>query len=594
MRAAILHQIPGRAVCLTLFVTALLPVLTWSKPATQSAETVIAFVNVNVIPMDREVVVPRQTVIVRGGRIVAIGTMEAIVVPESATVIDGSNRYLLPGLADMHVHLEGRENFGDAPMFLAYGITTVLNLRGFPKHLTWKREIAEGKLLAPHLYTSGEFVNEPLETTPEEVQREVIRQKNAGYDVIKFHEIVADGRYVTTRGLSRPAYDAMNATARQIGIPLIGHTPDTLGLQAVLDDHQSLAHSGILVALYFVPSKSLSTFGFLSFGSLALMLLLCLILLTAGATSHLRHSGSSLKPEITRASLLSACAVFFIVLWPGYGLLSGSLTLLLAVTTLALLIATLSIAACLFSERTWRSRIGSKPVRAIFTLLAIASIAFSLSLAYWVPVAWRTNDSNLAALADKCKRAGIWVEPTLVIYQNVNRMMEGRSGELLANPIMQYVPPDIGSGWAGIPSYRPPLQARLMGFLFRRTLLLSERTTGAMQRGGVPLMLGTDTFGFPFCVPGKSAHDELHLLVKSGLTPYQALQTATVNPATFLGKENEFGTVSVGKRADLLLVDGNPLQDMNRLEHPLGVMVRGHWLEAETLAQMLELSKAGQ
>jgi len=108
-------------------------------------------------------------------------------------------------------------------------------------------------------------------------------------------------------------------------------------------------------------------------------------------------------------------------------------------------------------------------------------------------------------------------------------------------------------------------------------------------------MLGTDTFGFPFCVPGKSAHDELHLLIESGLTPYQALQTATVNPAKFLGIENEFGTVSIGKRADLLLVDGNPLQDINRLEHPAGVMVRGRWLTAETLAQMLaELSKAGQ
>jgi len=187
------------------------------------------------------------------------------------------------------------------------------------------------------------------------------------------------------------------------------------------------------------------------------------------------------------------------------------------------------------------------------------------------------------------------VEPTLIIYHNLNLMTEGRSSELLANPTLGYLPSNIRNGWAGIPSYRPPLQARLMMFLFRRTLLLSERTTGTMQRGGVPLMLGTDTFGFPFCVPGKSAHDELHLLVESGLTPYQALQTATVNPARFLGKENEFGSITVGKRADLVLVDANPLQDLNRLEHPVGVMVRGRWLTAETLAQMLtQLSQPSQ
>jgi len=407
MRTVILRQILGRAVCLISFITALLSVPAWSKPAPQSVEAVVAFVNVGVIPMDREVVVPRQTVVVRDGRIAAIGAAEATVVPQGATVIDGSGRYLLPGLADMHVHLEGRENFGDAPLFLAYGVTTVLNLRGFPKHLVWKKEIAEGKLLAPNLYTSGEFVNEPLETTPEEVQREVIRQKNAGYDVIKFHEIVSDGRYVTSRGLSRPAYDTMNATARQIGIPLIGHTPDALGLQAVLDDHQSLAHSGVLVALYFVPSKSLPTFGVLSFISLALMLLFCLILLVAAAAFRLRHTGTSLKPETTRAVLISACAVFLVVLWPGYGLLDGSLIFLLAITAVALLIATLSLAACVFSLRSWRSRAGRAPVRVAFTLMAMASLAFTLSLAYWVPVAWRASDSSLEALVAKCARAGI-------------------------------------------------------------------------------------------------------------------------------------------------------------------------------------------
>jgi imidazolonepropionase-like amidohydrolase len=101
-------------------------------------------------------------------------------------------------------------------------------------------------------------------------------------------------------------------------------------------------------------------------------------------------------------------------------------------------------------------------------------------------------------------------------------------------------------------------------------------------------MLSTDTFGFPFCIAGKSAHDEMDLMQASGLTPFQILQSATVNPAKFLGKENEFGTVTVGKRADLLLVNDNPLTDLQTTRKPDGVMLRGVWLPSEKLQQMLE------
>ena len=90
----------------------------------------------------------------------------------------------------MHVHLDSlvqaRPKFGDAPLFLAYGITTVLNLRGEPEHLAWRQRIRNGKLLAPNLYTSGEFINEPRERTPDEVEREIVSQFRAGYDVIKY------------------------------------------------------------------------------------------------------------------------------------------------------------------------------------------------------------------------------------------------------------------------------------------------------------------------------------------------------------------------------------------------------------------------
>ena len=88
-------------------------------------------------------------------------------------------------------------------------------------------------------------------------------------------------------------------------------------------------------------------------------------------------------------------------------------------------------------------------------------------------------------------------------------------------------------------------------------------------------------------IPGSSLVRELTLLQLSGLTPFETIRTATVNSAKFLGKENEFGTIAVGKRADLILLDGNPLEELSAFSEPLGVMVRGKWLSREHLDTLL-------
>jgi imidazolonepropionase-like amidohydrolase len=103
----------------------------------------------------------------------------------------------------------------------------------------------------------------------------------------------------------------------------------------------------------------------------------------------------------------------------------------------------------------------------------------------------------------------------------------------------------------------------------------------------VRLVAGTDALGAPLIVPGESLHDELQILLDCGLSPYEAIRTATTHAAAFLRKEDEFGTVAVGKRADLLLVDRNPLADLEAVKRPRGVMVRGRWLTREQLDQML-------
>jgi len=92
----------------------------------------------------------------------------------------------------------------------------------------------------------------------------------------------------------------------------------------------------------------------------------------------------------------------------------------------------------------------------------------------------------------------------------------------------------------------------------------------------------------PSVVPGFSLHDELRELVAAGLTTYEALKAATVNPAECLKAGKEFGAVAEGKRADLILLDGNPLDDVSVVSRRLGVMIRGQWFSQLELQKRLD------
>ena len=113
-------------------------------------------------------------------------------------------------------------------------------------------------------------------------------------------------------------------------------------------------------------------------------------------------------------------------------------------------------------------------------------------------------------------------------------------------------------------------------------------STGVLHRNGVPIMAGTDAMGLPLVGPGSSLHRELQLSLESGLSPYEVIRSATVLTAAFLGKAHEFGTIAVGQRADVLLVAGNPLQHLEVLKRPAGVMVRGRLLPRQQLNDLLK------
>lgn len=113
-----------------------------------------------------------------------------------------------------------------------------------------------------------------------------------------------------------------------------------------------------------------------------------------------------------------------------------------------------------------------------------------------------------------------------------------------------------------------------------------------LEKAGILLLLGTDSgTGGMGIVPGYSIHDELRILVEDGFSPYKALATGTVNAAIVVERmtgDGDFGTIEVGKRADLILVRDNPLEDITTIEEPLGVMAAGRWYSQETLAELIE------
>ena len=131
-------------------------------------------------------------------------------------------------------------------------------------------------MLGPTVYTSGPFISEPRVNTPEDLQHDVATQAGQGYDLIKFHELPG-----TTTGLSLAAYRTMNETAREVGIPLVGHAPVNLGLDVLLQERQALAHMGMLGNSYFFPLRS--NVAFVAVTATAIVLLTLVVFTWAGA-----------------------------------------------------------------------------------------------------------------------------------------------------------------------------------------------------------------------------------------------------------------------------------------------------------------------
>jgi imidazolonepropionase-like amidohydrolase len=416
----------------------------------------LAIVNVNVMPMTEQRVVRDQVVLIRDGRIASIGSAGDVNLPKNVRVIDGRGGYLMPGLADMHVHSNG--NPLSLSLLLANGITTIRQMSGRPEYIEWARQIADGRVLGPAIYTTGPILGgrktskDTVVASEQDARSLVEAQYASGYRLLKPYTF-----------LSAPAYRAAMQTAKAKGMYVVGHIPYSVGTAGILDAGQD-------------------------------------------EVAHVHSFHQDYFRDFDPAKVFENYAV---------------------------------------------------------------------------------DDSFIARVVPRLRDAGIAVTTTLVVdqaladAQNIERY--------LSRPEMNYETPGAAAfmrsaDWTFDKLWpHDYLESVYLPYLYR--------LTRALQEAGVPLVLGTDS-GATGVVYGFSVHEELDLLVRAGLTPFQALLAGTRNAAAAARSSDEWGTVEVGKRADLLLLRANPLEDITRTRDIDGVMRAGHWLDRQELDRQLAQVRA--
>jgi tetratricopeptide (TPR) repeat protein len=437
--------VPARILIFTLLLLMLQrPVTNQAKQTEQQSSSLpIAFLHVNVIPMNRNIVLQDQTVVTQGDRIVQIGDFKSVKVPPKAQRIDANGKYLIPGLVDAHVHLQSQVEF---TLYLANGVTTVLNLDGRPGHLLWRQQVAAGTMLGPTIFSSGPIFHE--KRTPEQDVQLVDAQAAAGYDAVKVYNEV-----------SKEEYPTLISEAKRKNLLLMGHVARGPGLEMTLQSGQSIAHLEELMYTYFNP----------------------------------QHDGE------------------------------------------------------------------------------FEHIVF--------------DESKIPVVTKMVKDSGVYVTATLDNFSRIVLQATDLDA-FLKNPELNYVAP-----WTLL-QFEPPNNRYKNRFgpdkyaVLENLLAFQRKLLKSFSDAGVPLMAGTDaTEVGP--IAGFGIHHELQEFVNDGLTPYLALQTATIIVAKYLRQSDEFGTIQTGKRADLLLLSADPLANIADTKSTVGVMVRGRWLDKAQLDEML-------
>jgi len=201
----------------------------------------------------------------------------------------------------------------------------------------------------------------------------------------------------------------------------------------------------------------------------------------------------------------------------------------------------------------------------------------------------RNSIAYLTNAAKEIKTSGVYVSPTLGIFEMISRYADTHKSRAMAeDQNLKYLPKHYSGYWKSDKiNYRTKSWFTTKKALFRleKELEWQKKFTLLLHHQGVPLMAGSDTYGL--FLPGFSLHHELALLHSSGLSTYETLKTATVNPARYFNTIAQSGTITEGKLADVVLLDKNPLTDIRHTRSIFGVLIKGKWLDRKELNKIL-------
>ena len=193
------------------------------------------------------------------------------------------------------------------------------------------------------------------------------------------------------------------------------------------------------------------------------------------------------------------------------------------------------------------------------------------------------DESRIPELVRATVEAGAWVVPTMVLWETAFFNERGSADVLSERPEVRYMPPEMVDRWREAVDSR--LESTEIG-INRRIALLRRNILTALHEGGANIALGTDSPQI-FSVPGFAMYHEMALYTEVGMTPYEVLEIGTRRPAEYFDATDEFGTVAVGRRADLLLLSANPTDDISHIRNRVGVMVNGRWIPSDEIERRL-------
>jgi imidazolonepropionase-like amidohydrolase len=472
---------PGRVVAGVIAASAAAVLLAW-RPVPPSQPTAVAITNATVIDVETGAARGAQTVVVQGNRMVAVGASATTRPPAGARILDGTGKFVIPGLWDMHVHATGpglEKLF--LPLLVANGVTGVRDMFSRLSYYDSARAMsARGELVTPRIVGSGHILDgapaiwptSVVARTPAEGEKAVDSLASAGAAFIKVYA-----------RLTPETFRAIAARAKARGLPFAGHVPSLVQVdEALALGMRSIEH------------------------------------VTMFTTACSRREATLMK----------------------------------------------DVSAAVATTKGWDSA-GVVQRGQLRDIIA------------------EFDPARCQALAQRVARSNTWIVPTITVLRSTSHLDDTTQ---LRDPRLRFIPKFFSSTWNPANDFRFRVVTAEGWRQRKRVYERQLEVVRILHRARARFLAGTDLAN-PYIFPGFSLHDELVNFVAAGFTPLEALQTATLNPARFWNATDSLGTVSVGKVADLVVLDANPLADIKNVGRVYAVVLNGRLLDAAERTQLL-------